>query len=534
MRVSTKRQKPQVSKLATFPAPTGGWISNRNLAIASSSTETPGAAVLENFFPTPTGVVLRRGNVQWVDLDDENPVLSLFTYSSGTQSQLFAATATGVWNISVSSSTPQVLSGKTGGNWSVVQFSTAGGVYLVGVNGSDEGFHYDGATFSGADSGPMGIEFPDGYDGLTTADLSYVWVYQGRIWFLQKNSLNAFYLPVGVLGGALAVYPLGAVFARGGSLLWGQSWSLSSGGSGGLSDQCVFCTTEGEVAAYQGIDPGSASDWEKVGTYRIGRPMGNKGIIKAGGDLVIATTVGFVSLGQAAQNDYAALGRLAVSYPIEDEWAKATTERGADDWRCQVWPNGQMVLVSPPTPTGGTPVTFVSNSNTGAWCKFTGWDVTATEVFNGELFFGTSDGRVCQGWTGGNDEGQPYVGRILPLYDDLGAPGSRKIAKVARVVKRSTFSSREGISARFDFDLTFPAAPSPDGIVTSNEWDNAIWDQSVWDATRGAIVTGDWRSVGGSGYDVAVAVQVTSNTSVPIDVEIIRTDLTYTVAGVVT
>jgi hypothetical protein len=296
----------------------------------------------------------------------------------------------------------------------------------------------------------------------------------------------------------------------------------------------VFCTTEGEVAAYQGIDPGTATSWEKVGTYRIGRPMGNKGLIKAGGDLVIATTVGFISLAQAAQNDYAALGRLAVSYPIEDEWAKATTERGANDWRCQVWPNGQMVVVCPPTPLGGVPVSFIANSNTGAWCKFTGWDVTATEVFNGGLYYGTSDGRVCVGWVGGNDEGQPYVGRILPLYDDLGSPGSLKIVRNARVVKRSAYASNEGVSARFNYDLNFPAAPNPSPVTAENEWDNAIWDASVWDAERGAVVTGNWRSVGGSGHDVSIALQVTSNSSAPIDVEIIRTDLTFMIAGIVT
>src|SRR3546814_20703564 len=35
----------------------------------------------------------------------------------------------------------------TGGYWSTAQFATTGGVYLIGVNGSDEGFIFDGAEF---------------------------------------------------------------------------------------------------------------------------------------------------------------------------------------------------------------------------------------------------------------------------------------------------------------------------------------------------------------------------------------------------
>src|SRR3546814_2041751 len=40
-----------------------------------------------------------------------------------------------------------VMGAFTGGDWSVVQFAASGGIYLVGVNGEDTGFIYDGAVF---------------------------------------------------------------------------------------------------------------------------------------------------------------------------------------------------------------------------------------------------------------------------------------------------------------------------------------------------------------------------------------------------
>lgn len=638
MRFPTQKQKPRRAKVTSFAAPTGGLVSNRNLAMSRGPDMPPGAAVLENMFPTATGVVVRRGSVRWATLDEQVPVKSLFTYISGAQRELFCANSNGIWNItsvpspyswalgtgvdeeaispdpaselafgSISVNGLDVLTGVTDGDWSVVQFATAGGEFLVGVNGVDDGFLYDGADFyplvaggiegldfdaetaaftvgetltggtSGATAeivkvisdgsagtlwlktvagGPFqndetitdgatgsatadgantvlssGITFPSG-SSLTTADLSYVWVYKQRVWFIEKDSLNAWYLPVDQVGGELTLWPMGGVFVRGGNLLWGHSWSLDSGGSGGLSEQCAFCTTEGEVAAYQGLSPEPDQGWSKVGVYRIGRPMGKKAMLRAGGDLVIATTVGLISLAMASRHDYAALGQNAVSYDIEDDWADAIRDRGIVDWRCQVWADGQMVLVAPPVQDGKIPYIFVANANTGKWAKFTGWDVSSIEAFDGRLFFGTSTGTVCQGWAGGADEGAPFIGRALPLFENLNEPAGVKIMKMARAVVRSAYPIEAQVSGHVNYRPNFPPAPSVSDQITGNEWENAVWDVAVWDSDQTEVVAGNWVSVGGSGHDVSVGVQFTSGGLAPVDAELIRIDMTYTTGGV--
>lgn len=555
MRTPTQKMRPRKSQVMSYPAPTGGLVSNRNLAMSRSPDQPPGAAVLDNMFPTATGVILRRGSRRWASIMEESPVQSIFSYVSGNQREMFAANASGIWNITsvpspytwaLSSAEEEIIAidpptevafgvdgmlgfdemtGTASGDWQVVQFSTAGGVFLVGVNGVDPAFLYNGTTFTATT-----ITFPGGVT-LTTADLSYVWVYKQRIWFIQKDSLNAWYLPVDQVGGALTLWPMGGVFVRGGALLWGQSWSLDSGGSGGLSEQCTFCTTEGEVAAYQGLSPDVDQGWTKVGVYRIGRPLGKKAIMRAGGDLVIATSVGFISLAAASRNDYAALGQGAVSYPIEDDWSEAVQRRG-NDWRVQVWADGQMAIVAPQVQLGRTPTVFAVNVNTGKWCKFTGWDITAMEVFNGGLFFGSSNGSVRQGWVGGSDEDLPYVGRVLPLFDDLGAPASIKIAKMARAITRGAYKTKAQVSGHANYNPNFPAPPSTSDIPVGNEWDNATWGESVWDAEDSEIITGDWVSVGGSGHDISIGVQFTSGAIVPVDVELIRTDLTYVLGDI--
>lgn len=625
MRQPAKGSKPRKAQLASFPSPTAGLVRNRNLSIPNGQGLMPGACVLTNIFPTASSAVLRRGSVRWASLPTENDVNSLWTYDIGALTQMFAATDDGVWDISTSvdwsgwylstedeapigtdildevigdPGGPPPLFPATSSDWSVLQFATAGGTFLIGVNGVDTGFIYDGDTYypyvsggafrlgfdaevtpfvagevvtggtsaatatvwavDGADLIITGITgaFVDnealtgsiagaatangiavlaapGLTGIASSSLSYVWAYKQRVYFIEKNSLNAWYLPVDVVGGTAVVLPLGGVFALGGSVQWGHVWSLNSGGDGGLSEQNVFVTTEGEVAAYQGLSPDDTSSWSKVGVYRIGKPMGKKAFIRAGGDLVIATTVGFVSLSTAVQRDVAALGAAAVSYPIEDLWALAVQERGAIGWNCKVWPDGQAVYVAPPTPINRQPTLLVANANTGAWCQFTGWNVKSMITFRGFMFYGTTGGEIIQANATGADRGEPYTADYLPLFDDLKTPGSRKVAKMARVIKRGAYDAPERVSARFDYNETLPSPPNAPTIPASNAWDSGLWDEAVWDAERGSVVTQRWQSVGGSGHVMAIGVQITSGSIEPLDIEIIRVDATIEISDIV-
>lgn len=624
MRTPARGTKPRAATLASFPVPTGGLVSNVNIATPPQG----GAEVLRNWFPTTNAIRLRRGMRRWATLTESGTVRSLFTYTSGLQHQLFAASDVGIWDVTNvpapfdsmisangidnaispgpntafgarSVDGPSVTPWATNGDWITLQFSTAGGTFLIGVNGIDEAFIYDGLEFwpyisggvsslgvsgaigdfepgdtvigdvsgatgvvvreaagflylrdiagtfqvgelvEGAISGlaeidqAVGIAAP-GLDGIASDRISYVWSYKNRVWFIERDTLNTWYLPVDQVGGMADVFPLGGIFPRGGSLLWGQSWSLDSSGDGGLSAQNVFVTTEGEVASYQGLSPEDAASWSIVGVYQIGRPLGKKAWIRAGGDLIIATTLGMIPLGRAIQTDYAGLGMIAISNPISDQWVSAVDIRGSENWVCHLWGEGQMMLVAPPVPTDAEPLVLVSNSDSGAWCEFTTWEPTAITTFRGGLFMGGPNGRVQQGWIGGSDEGMPYTGVCVPLFNDLGSPGQLKVAKVARAVMRSTYEVRESIVAMFDWRISMPPAPNTAPIPNDGVWDSGIWDVSVWNADRNAIVSNRWSSVGGSGYASSVVLQVTSGASVPLDVEVVRFDYSYTTADIVT
>jgi hypothetical protein len=628
-----QRPKQRKSQIKMFPAPVAGWVSNRALAIPNDGSQPPGAALLDNFFPRSTSVQLRRGKVLYCTLGDgTEDATSLFSYNNGSNRKLFASTPSTIYDITFvpfpgeitvvddnddflvddagngfgwgSTEFANVMAGFTGGNWIVVQFATTGGVYLLGVNGQDTGFIYDGADFfpnvaggvyrlpydaevtgftegalltggtsgatatiyralegelwlTGVADGPFednetitddeggeatadgageiaapGAEFPD---GLTSADMSYVWIYKNRPWFAQKNSMNAWYLEVDSIGGEATVFPLAGVFARGGSLLFGHTWSLEGGLEGGLSEQCVFVSSEGDVAAYQGIYPGEAATWTKVGSYRIGKPLGNRAFVRGGGDLAVATSVGLVPLSKAIELDITSLNVATVSYNIADAWSDAVLLRGMADWQGEIWPEQKMAIFAPPNIAGSSsPVMFVSNTETGAWARFTGWHGLCMEVFDGRLHFGSTDGKVYLGNTSGQDEGAPYTGAVMPLFDDFRSPASTKVPTVGRAVIRATTPINDLIEFHGDFSATLPPAPDATPVAGApSVWGAAVWGESVWGADLPEIISQEWRSISGMGYVGSLSLQITSGAVAPLDAEVVRLETLFTTAEMV-
>jgi len=619
------------AEVATFTAPVAGWISNRALAIPNGEGSPQGAARLDNFFPTATGCVLRRGSAKYAQISGSGQrVLSLFKYVVGENSRMFGATDDTIYDITTvpypenfsliagddlivtedgdtlgetSVTGLDVFNNTSGGDWVTVQFGTTGGNYLIGVNGESTAFIFDGTDFfpydgsdvsklnydaetapftvgdtvtggtSGATAtiykivpsvtpnegtlwltdivgGPFqnnetltdggggaalangtaviavtALTFPSAYAGLTTADLAFVWVYKEGLYFIEKNSLRAWYLEPDMSGGELKPYPLNGFLDRGGSLLWGQSWSLSSSDSGGLSSQNVFTTTEGESAVFQGINPSDAT-WAQVGVYRVGKPLGKHGFIRAGGDIVIATDVGDIALSKAVQVDYSVLAPNAISYPINVDWNDAINQRGRN-WQCEVWPEGQMAIVIPPHSDSLSPLWFVSNANTGAWAPFGNWKAYCVLAWNGRLFYGSDDGYVIEAMVGGSDLGQPYTGIYAPLFSDVGKPTANKTARMARIETKSRAAINEKVSCIFDFDTSVPSPPDSTLVAVGNEWDNAVWEQSIWNADRSSVITKRRHSVSGNGYRLAPVFQVTSGAAVPLDVEIVTLDATF-------
>jgi hypothetical protein len=516
----------RTQSIKSIPAPRRGWIQNENIA----KHKDEGAAILDNWFPTSTGIRVRKGASRYATVGAGTPISALMPYRSGTLNKLFAATDAAIYDISTVvdanvSPTP-IVTGQTSGDWSYTMFTTSGGTFLAMVNGANARQIYNGTAF---------VTTPaiTGGPGTNGSQFSHVWAFKERLFYIQKDTLNVWYHAVDSIGGAVSQFSLNGVFKLGGALLFGSTWSFESTG-GGLADSCVFVTTEGEVAVYEGSNPG-ASNWTLKGIYRVGRPLGKKAQFKAGGDLIIATDVGMIPVSSALARDQAALSEAAVSYPIEEAWkAEVLTRRAQYSWNVEIWPTQQMCIVGMPSYGELSDQCFVINIRTGAWARYTNWNCHSTALYGDRFFFGTDDGRVLEAETGSTDDGNIYTASYVGLFEDLGAAGILKSVQLARVNLLSVYPIQPQIFVCNDFVATVPLPPSAAAAIpNASVWDTLLWDSGTWATETAKLNVTQWQSVNGFGYSIAPGVQITIGGNVEPKIDLVQVDLSYERGGAI-
>ena len=309
-------------------------------------------------------------------------------------------------------------------------------------------------------------------------------------------------------------------------MAFGASWSLDSGA--GLDDVCIFVTTNGEIAVYEGDDPSDANSWRLTGVYEISRPLNKHSFFKAGGDLAILTEDGIIPVSEALRKDRAALQAVAISFPIEDAWKNAVANRSTEyPITPTLWQSQALLLIGV---AGQGGVAYVANARTGAWCRYTGWDVRCGAVANDRLFFGSNAGKVMRGQNGGNDDGAAYTGRYVPKFTEAGVR-QPKVANHAGVTVKASESPIFRMTCFQNYEIgTYPNA-SPLGVESGDVWGTGVWGTFVWGSGTAEYAYTVWKGVRAAGYSLAPVVVVTSNQSSPPAFEILATRLRFEIAN---
>jgi hypothetical protein len=408
--------------------------------------------------------------------------------------------------------------------------ATAGTLYLSGVSGTfqDNETITDGATGSATANGTVtagASAVTASGSGLTLTDLTQIWSFKERLFAVEANTMSAWYLSVKSIGGTWTEIPLGSVFREGGTLAFGATWSLDSGD--GLDDKCVFVSSKGEVAIYEGTDPSNASTWGLVGVYKVGEPLDKHASFRTGGDQALLTEDGIVSVGQALRSDRAALQATAITYPIEDAWQDAVAGRvGSYPISATLWQKETLLLVGVPTTDGGTSLAYVANARTGAWARYTNWDVRCAAVAADELYFGSNDGVVYRAEVGGVDAGEAYTGIWVPKFSTRG-PHNKFLAR-ARIIAKATAKPVFKIKGLTNYRV--PEIPPPATTPLSeggSVWGSATWGEFVWGGSSEQLTFEAWKKISGKGFAISAAVLCTSNNTEAADVELIALALAY-------
>lgn len=514
---STKSRR--VTRDVSFNGPNKGLIKSQR----TGSGPDGAADFLLNIFPTTEGGRCRGGSLTKATLPAG--VKHLCTFEAAT-SKLFGATDTAIYDVTAPAS-PTIppaasVTGLTSGDWTSQQFVSAGASYLVMVNGADSMRQFDGTSWLAITA----VSTP-AITGLATSALSHVWTFKRRMWFVQKGTMSAWYLPVLSRAGVLTEFPLGSVFKLGGELLFGATWSLDSGS--GLSEVCVFFSSKGEAAVYQGIDPGS--DMTLQGVYKMGVPLHKNEWFSAGGDLAIATEDGISAISTAVRTDQSGLFAKAITAPIFEQWASMVKSRlpGSSKFNCKLWSSASLLVVGLPKLTGTDSKALVSNAVTGAWGMVTGWDMSCTVVFKNDFYFGTSEGRIKQADVTGFDDGAPYHCVYLPSFNRFGRNNEKTMVH-ARCVARTNQSYTLQLFGNTDFQQNIPTPLPVDLLTDSTTWDTAIWNNpaSVWGSDENVkAVQSAWQTITGVGTALSAGVSFLSGNLEKPDLEFLRIDMVY-------
>ena len=522
----------------TLPSPVGGL----NVKDSIAAMPPTDALYLSNFIPQPYGCISRRGyrNVSSSDIQFVQDEASLAVWSSSItdilskndsvivlaeSNPVTLIDATGAHSILTNSRTGLVVN-LTSGRWDHIQYVNSGGTWTVTVNqlGLDAPMVYNGTVLWTLISGD-GVA-PYTIAGVDPADFIGVANYKGRLFFVEKESTRAWYLPVSTVYGTALSFDFGSQFSRGGALAALFTWTIDAGE--GSDDLFVAVSTNGEVAVYTGTNPADAAAWRLVGNFYIGRPLaGQRAFTKYGGDVVCLTEYGVVQLSQALTSTDLNGTQNILSDKIQLLFSELSLGNSAlyYGWGIVNFPSQNLLLVNVPQPDGTT-FQLVMNTVTKGWCRFDNIKTPHWVVVNGLLhlygkpvndptvFYRVSDFGVAVADHQLNDysDGIDIVAEGQQAFNYFERYGRNKHFKMFR----PTFNADGpfGLSAQFrqEYDIS-PILTTDTAVPTSaGLWDSALWDVGLWGGFT--LTRQNWLSAEGTGYSGSIRVKVSGQAQV--------------------
>lgn len=574
----------------TLPAPVGG-LNTIDPGFAMPETDSP---LLWNFIGAENGVRSRLGWKEWAT-GLGGPVRSIAPFLGsdklGTADRLFAATAAGLWDVSASTTTPAhvvtypIITGGAGDAISCVSVNFSGGHFLLladeengyyvyseatgawtkvvaaasaawaagAVYGAGAYVQSGGLTYHTTAGGTAGATAPAGtgtgindggvvwdyapsIDGLDPASICFVMVWKARVWLVERNSGNAYWLDVGAMFGTAHPQPFGSQFTHGGDLRGLYSWT-GDGGSG-PDDRLVVISGGGDVVIYEGTDPAFANSFGIVGRFYVGGvPAGRRLATSHAGDLLILSSIGIVPVSRLGRGSPDSDRTQYATYKIGNLFNRLMAEfRDVRGWSMTVHPEDATLLLAVPQADDADTTQLAMDLQRRAWAQYRGLPLLSMDAWGGQLYFGTVDGRVCvnTGYIDGVLLSDP--GAFLPIdcsgltrFSNLGTGAQKQIMMIRPTIISEGGAVPSSFAARYRYDLSEAPIPIATAATSgTSTWDVAKWDEGKW---AGAYVT-QQRTVGatGMGPDAAVAFRLLATSRTVL----VGFDLSYVVTGSMT
>lgn len=504
-----------VNTVVSVPAP-GGGLNAYDSLVAMPPTD---AVILQNWWPTSYGCVVRKGYRKWAS-GIAGQVSTLASWASMTGPQKLFAWGDGkMFDISTSGPVgAPMVTGLLSDVWESVNFSNAAGTHLIALNGVDDGIRYSASGVVRIIAGD-GI-VPNTWAGIDPKNAVGPVVHQHRLWVVQRDSTAGWFLPPDAIQGTFIKYDFGPLFSRGGFLQFLATWTLDDGS--GATDHLIAVSSRGEAVVYEGIDPEDDLNWKLTGVYFIGAPVsGRRQHVKAGGDQYVLTQQGVVSMSDTltstrVKEGEAKLVSRKIQLLISDLTAVYGTLFG---WDLRYVARDNMLIVNVPSIVSNGNVQLVSNQITGAWSEFLNIDAACWGMFGSVPYFGDYSGNVHIFWLGNKDAvdvdgtgGRGIIASVMQAYSYIGDAATQKQVGMYRptFIVNAPFAVNSAILYDFSTeDLSTPTAMLQDfGAL----WGAGLWNSSEWGG--GASVQNQWIQAQGMGMVAALRMVVQTEAEV--------------------
>lgn len=347
-----------------------------------------------------------------------------------------------------------------------------------------------------------------------------VQVYARRLWFTEANSFRVWYLPVNSIAGAASAVDLSSLYILGGSLQGMVVWTVAS--ELGTTDYAAFVSSEGEVVLYEGIDPDTAGQFNLVGTFRIGKPVGQRFWSRVGTDTILICEDGLLPISKAAFTNRQSQGD-AISFKITNLINQSISlNKSVFGWQVLLYPLGNKIICNAPSSQSSGTIQYVMNTLTNAWCRYVNLPASCFGLFKDNPYFGGPTA-VYMAETGNDDNGSAISTDVMPAYSYFGAPGLQKLFSAVRPIVTVNGSFNPLVSLSLDFSAaTSGSTPALSYGSASRPWDTTPWNTAPWSSP--SMTTHDWQWLGGIGFAATMRMQASTKS---ISVEWSSTDFAW-------
>ena len=478
----------QTSRPTTMPAPTGGINSIVNLF----GMEPRDCIVAINIDPAPAGLKVRPGHNEYANGMAGNDVQTLIPYSGsmddGSEDRLWAVNDDGIYNISASTTTPVrdvewAVKITASGRCSFSQFTNDGAAHFLLVADEENGLQlYTESTnvwSVPAIVGPAG----------GAADIAFVISWKNRMWYIEKDSTSAWYSDIGVFGGTLTEFNFGSRFRYGGILAMLADWTLDSGE--GPDDYLVAISSAGDVIVYAGTDPASSATFGIIGLWFVGAmPFGRRNISLYGGDLLILSSYGLISLGSLLEGKDPFSLEASLTWKIQSFLnSDMTLARTLFGWEIKIHPNISKLIIQTPKQPAKVFTQYIYDLNLKSWSIWNNIPMVTSEQYRSEMYFGSPipsvfkmEGTVDNVLIAGGMPDQ-IDWQLLTSFQDLETPETFKRLQFVRPIFLAHAQPSYNVFAKYDYDLEelmIPPNANPGGLGL---WDTGLWDTALWSGT---------------------------------------------------